>query len=146
MGCGNVNKQGTYRIAVRGLIIHDGKILLMERSKEARGEFGYWELPGGGLEFGEAPEEALKREIDEEVQMKVEILSPLSVWHYIRKEQVQIIGFTFLCKALTTDVILSDEHVNYAWIHHSEIIHYKIFPELKEEMQDWNWELISKVK
>ncbi len=63
-----MENKGTYRIAVRGLIMHEGKFLLMKRSKLARGEHGFWELPGGGLDFGEAPEEALKREIEEEAQ------------------------------------------------------------------------------
>jgi len=137
-----VESQGTYRIAVRGLIMHGDKFLLMERSKIARGELGYWELPGGGLDFGESPEEALKREIQEEVQMTVNVLKPLSVWHYNRENNVQIIGFTFLCETEDLDVTLSDEHVDHTWVTYEEIIKYKIFPELKEEMQEWDWDEI----
>lgn len=122
--------------------MHEGKFLLMKRSKMARGEHGYWELPGGGLDFGESPEEALKREIQEEVQMDIEVIKPLSVWHYIRKNNLQIIGFTYLCKARSTDVTLSDEHLEHTWIKHDDIEDYKIFPELTQEIGEWDWEEI----
>ena len=128
---------GTFRIAVRGLIMHEGQFLLIKRSKIARGEFDFWELPGGGLDFGESPEQALKRELEEEVQIEVELIKPLSVWHYLRKGNVQIIGFTFLCEANQKEVILSDEHLEYAWIGYEEIENYKVFPELKEEFEEW---------
>ena len=37
------------------------------------------------------------------------------------------------------DVTLSDEHVDHTWVTYEEIVKYKIFPELKEEMQEWDW-------
>lgn len=51
------------RQAVRAIIIHDSKLLVMHRNK-----FGkeYDTLPGGNIEVGETPEQALAREIDEE--------------------------------------------------------------------------------
>ncbi len=45
-------------------------------------EGGRWELPGGGLDFGEDIHEALKREVEEEVGLKVINISekPVYVW------------------------------------------------------------------
>lgn len=137
-----MEKRGTFRIAVRGLIMHGDKFLLIKRSKIARGEHGFWELPGGGLDFGESPEQALMREIEEEVQINVEVLKPLSVWNYLRPNNVQIIGFTFLCKTNDLEVTLSDEHLEYTWILYEEIKDFKIFPELSEEMAKWDWDEI----
>lgn len=133
-----VEGQGTYRIAVRGLIMDGDRFLLMKRSKISRGEYGFWELPGGGQDFGESPEEALHREVEEEAKMKIEVKKPLSVWHYLRDENVQIIGFTFLCQAKDINVTMSDEHLDYAWVKFEDIDNYKIFPELKEEMKKWD--------
>lgn len=50
-------------------IIYDGKgkILLMQRGPEARDENGRWDICGGAIEFGESIDEALKREIQEEL-------------------------------------------------------------------------------
>lgn len=51
-------------LGVYGLIRWGDKILLIHK---ARGAYkGYWDLPGGRLEFGEQPETALHREIEEE--------------------------------------------------------------------------------
>ncbi|WP_091014874.1 MULTISPECIES: NUDIX domain-containing protein [Paenibacillus] len=51
-------------IGVYGLVTWEHKFLLIHK---ARGAYqGQWDLPGGRLEFGEQPEAALQREIEEE--------------------------------------------------------------------------------
>ena len=59
---------------VAGVIEHDGKILCMERDQ---GKYDYvsfkWEFPGGKLEPGETKEEALVREIKEELNTEIKI-------------------------------------------------------------------------
>jgi 8-oxo-dGTP diphosphatase len=47
---------------------HDGngKLLMNKRSNKCRDEIGRWDVGGGSMEFGEAFEEAVKREIKEE--------------------------------------------------------------------------------
>lgn len=55
-----------YRISVKALITDDdGKFLLCQE------EDGKWELPGGGLEYGETPQEALIREVKEEMGLTI---------------------------------------------------------------------------
>ena len=53
-------------------IIHDGhgKILLQKRGPKARDENGHWDVTGGAIEFGETIEEAIIREIREELCTK----------------------------------------------------------------------------
>jgi 8-oxo-dGTP diphosphatase len=53
------------RLAAYGVIRRDDRILLCRVSPGNIGE-GIWTLPGGGLEFGEAPEAAAVREVEEE--------------------------------------------------------------------------------
>lgn len=52
-----------------GAVIHDGKgrILLMKRGSGARDEHGKWDICGGAIEFGESIDEAIRREIAEEL-------------------------------------------------------------------------------
>jgi 8-oxo-dGTP diphosphatase len=67
----------TYRISVKAAIKDEtGRILLL-REKD-----GSWELPGGGLEHGEEPKQALAREIAEETGMHVEWMGdqPAAFW------------------------------------------------------------------
>ena len=68
-----------HRVSVKGLCVQDDKIFLMKEPKELSGK---WELPGGGLDFGESPKEGMKREIEEEMGIKVLSVSdhPLYTW------------------------------------------------------------------
>jgi 8-oxo-dGTP diphosphatase len=55
-------------IRVAGLLIHEGSILMVE---QGRGDDRYWLLPGGGVLFGETLADALRRELREELGMRV---------------------------------------------------------------------------
>ena len=52
-----------HRVTVKALVVKNGKVLLIKESPELSGK---WELPGGGLDFGEEIHEGLKREVEEE--------------------------------------------------------------------------------
>jgi len=58
----------TLRAAVYGIIVHDGRALLI-RSHHG----GRYYLPGGGIEIGERIEDALRREVREETGIEVEV-------------------------------------------------------------------------
>lgn len=58
------------RIGVYGIILREDEILLCRLSKNIRFYAGFWTLPGGGLEFGEHPEETLVREVYEETGLR----------------------------------------------------------------------------
>ena len=59
---------------VRGILIQNGSIALMHRIKKINNEvLDYYVVPGGGVENGESLEEALKREMLEEVGIGIRI-------------------------------------------------------------------------
>ena len=130
-------------VAVKALLFDQDKLLLVKRSDKARGEHHYWELPGGRMEFGETPEETLLRELAEETGLSAKILCPLQTWNFFREETTQIVGVTFLCKATTNAVRLSDEHEAYAWIHLDEISQYNIIPTVLNDLKKPDMEEIS---
>jgi ADP-ribose pyrophosphatase YjhB (NUDIX family) len=63
-------------------IVRDGRVLLVKRKRPP--EAGCWNLPGGKVDFGERVEDAIVREIAEEVGVKIALLRPLAL--------VQMIG------------------------------------------------------
>ena len=61
-----------YRVSVKGIYVKDGKVLMNhDFVNEWKTPGGKYELPGGGLDFGETFEEVLKREIREEMGLEV---------------------------------------------------------------------------
>ena len=58
---------------VAALIFHEGKLFATQRGYGAWRD--YWEFPGGKIESGETPEEALVREIREELDTGIAVLS-----------------------------------------------------------------------
>jgi len=67
------------RIAAYGVLVRDAKVLLCRLSSHVSKSAGQWTLPGGGIDFGESPEEAVIREFKEETGLVVTAGSLLAV-------------------------------------------------------------------
>jgi ADP-ribose pyrophosphatase YjhB (NUDIX family) len=63
------------RIGAYALVLDERRILLCRVSPELPRWAGTWTLPGGGLRFGESPEAAVVREVEEETGLAVEVRS-----------------------------------------------------------------------
>ena len=64
------------RVSAYGLILQDGRILLCRISDHLPLDAGLWTLPGGGIDFGEDPADAMVREVREETGL---IVCPLEI-------------------------------------------------------------------
>lgn len=67
------------RIAAYGVVVRERRILLCRISSELPRWEGQWTLPGGGIEFGEAPENAMVREVHEETGLVVSARSIVGI-------------------------------------------------------------------
>jgi 8-oxo-dGTP diphosphatase len=55
-----------------GVLVRDDQAFLLTSRPEGKAYAGYWEFPGGKLEAGETVEEALRRELQEEIGITIE--------------------------------------------------------------------------
>lgn len=107
------NKQIT---VVVGLVLRNGRILMLKRHEPELSDVHLkWEFPGGKVDFGETPEEAVKREILEETGIDAEVirLLPLSFtqnWNYSWGVQ-QTLLFGFDCAYIKEEKRMADHHV-----------------------------------
>lgn len=97
---------------VAGIIREENKIFATQRG---HGEFnGYWEFPGGKIEFGETPEEALEREMEEELATKVEVGELVQMVEYDYPD-FHLSMYCYLCSVIEGDLQLI-EHLDAKWL------------------------------
>ncbi len=80
------------------IILINHKILAAKRKKsDSRG--GLWEFPGGKIEYGETPEQCIKREIIEELEIDIEIIKNMNtVEHRYNDINIRLIPFLVTAK------------------------------------------------
>ena len=95
-------------------IEHDGRVLILRRGQEPhRGE---WDLPGGFVEMGESPEEAIARELREETGLEADSWEVIGAYksRYGPGRWTVDIGFHARCSR--PSVTLSSEKSEYRWV------------------------------
>ena len=124
------------QIEVVAAIIHDaqGRIFATQRGY---GEWkDYWEYPGGKMETGETAEEALKREIHEELSTEISVEKFLCTveWDY---PAFHLTMHCYLC-SLLTEALHLNEHEAARWLTKDEL-----------ESVEWlpaDWQIIGLLK
>ena len=97
---------------VAAIIIENDKVFATQRGY---GEFkDGWEFPGGKIEPGETPEEAIVREIKEELDTEVEVIELLDTVEYDYPNFHLSMG-CFICKIKSGDLVLK-EHEAAKWL------------------------------
>lgn len=101
------------------------KILITQRNlKKSQG--GLWEFPGGKIEPNETRENAIVREIKEELDIDIEVKSYLSekVFNYPEKD-INLIALE--CKKISGEIRLL-EHEDYKWVSKNELENFQFAP------------------
>lgn len=102
---------------VAAIIICEDRVFATQRGY---GEFkGGWEFPGGKIEPGETPQQALVREIKEELDTDIEVGELLDTVEYDYPE-FHLSMDCFLCKVILGDLILK-EHQAAKWLKKGEL-------------------------
>ncbi len=99
-------------VAVGVLLRPDGAFLLTSRPP-GKVYAGYWEFPGGKLEPGETVEQALRRELQEEIGVTIGAVHP---WHVERFDYPHALVRLHFCKVFEwTGELQMHEGQSYAW-------------------------------
>lgn len=114
-----------HRTIVVPLVRDDAGAYLLCKMPPDRGVFpGQWGLPGGGIEPGERMEDALRREVHEELGIEIRAIrrltfkdgSGVKTFADGSRCPIYMIFLLFECRAVTKDLSLNDEFCDHAWV------------------------------
>ena len=112
-----------FHITVKGIVVYHRRVLLLKRARPSTDGLGYWELPGGGLEYGETPNQALIRELKEETGLQIDVVKPAYTFTKIRSDY-QTVGIGYLSITHSDKIVLSDEQTDYLWCEIEDLQNY----------------------
>jgi ADP-ribose pyrophosphatase len=127
--------------AVGGLIVSEGQLLLVRRARDpGRGK---WGLPGGFVDRNETIEEALAREVMEEIGMKLTesdyLVSYPNQYDY-RGMVAPVIDLFYICKIDTSEKIVLDQEEldHFEWVRPTdEYLDQMAFPSNRRAIVHW---------
>ena len=100
-----------YPTSIKGVLIHEGRVLLLLNER------GEWDLPGGRPDPGEDHRAALRREVREETGLDVEVGARLDehLFEVLPQRFVRIVAYG--CALVGShEVALSHEHLETRWV------------------------------
>lgn len=116
---------------VAAIIRKEGRIFATQRGY---GEWkDWWEFPGGKMEPGETPEEALKREIREELSTEIRVDELLCTVEY-DYPKFHLMLHCYLC-SLVTEALHLNEHEAARWLANDELDSVKWLPADREVIE-----------
>lgn len=103
---------------VGAAIVKDGNVLCAQRGA-GKSLAGYWEFPGGKIEAGETPRQALRREIEEELLCEIDVDKEICTSdHLYDFGRVELT--TFLCHLIEGMPVLT-EHERIEWMNPADM-------------------------
>lgn len=106
---------------VCGAILKDGKYLIAKRGKGI--DEGFWEFPGGKIEPNETQEQAIIRELKEELEIDVKVLKYICSVDDIRKDII-IHVHAYLCEIIDGNIHLNN-HDEIKFVNANELYNYQ---------------------
>lgn len=109
--CSRCGRYYDRHVACDGLIIEDGKVLLMLRGQE--NHKGRWALIGGYLDWDETVEEAVVREVKEEIGVDAEVVKLFGVYSDPKRDpgNLQNVAIVFILRLIAHDFKIKKEEV-----------------------------------
>jgi 8-oxo-dGTP diphosphatase len=123
------------QLAVSAAIFRDDRILLVRRARSPAK--GFYSLPGGRVEFGETLHAALRREVDEETALKIDIIG-LAGWREVVPGAAgggHYLIMSFAARWRAGEPVLNDELDDFKWLAPNALGDLKVTGGLQEVIQ-----------
>ncbi|MBM3251092.1 MAG: NUDIX domain-containing protein [Candidatus Nealsonbacteria bacterium] len=123
-------ENNNFEICVRGIIFQDDNILLCHHIKD-RTKTGYYFFPGGHVEFGEKAEDALARELKEELNLSIKEISYIGSIENIfeqNKEKHHEINLVFNVMAENIKDKSQEDHIEFLFLNKEKFAVEKVLP------------------
>lgn len=123
------------KVVAIGLIKNDEQKYLISQRFEPKIKDAHmkWDFVGGTIDFGETPQEALKREVMEESGLNVEVgeMLPMcysKVWNH-DEYKIHAIVMCYYCKLIGGNLMIGEDKINdLKWISKDEFKNYNFLP------------------
>lgn len=137
--------------AQKAFVCHEEQLLLVEKAASDPHNPGKWEVPGGRMDFGEAVDEHIKREVREEVGISVAPGDPFFIWQWVlqardsadsERREIQIVAVARICKPLTLEFDyggrVPEDHLGSAvWVPFEEVASYPLIENMYPVVQEF---------
>lgn len=130
---GVLKKTKKIDLVVSALIEDDGKILLIKRKKN-KSFPGSWGIPTGKVKPGEKLEDALKREVEEETNLRIEVLEPYHFTQEFHDSHHHII-IAFRGKVIDGYLKAGSDSEDARWFSKDEVSRLKLQPTAREQLR-----------
>ncbi len=94
------------------IVNEKGEVLLQRRHDPGHEADNKWELPGGGLNYGETPEQAVIREVKEETGYDIEVIKLLPKIYTNTWPDAQVLLISYHCRIIGGDYAKLDSEVS----------------------------------
>lgn len=121
--------------AVKALVERDGKVLGL---KITAGDQHMWTLPGGHVEHGESPQNALHRAVEQQLSIEIAPGSPIGMYHYFagaEDDGAQVVVTVFRTSEVQGSVDIDTENgeiVDYQWLGLEDLLRKNLNQDLSD--------------
>ena len=143
------DSQKAHYLVVTGIILKDGKFLITKRAPTEKAFPNQWTVPGGKLELKDYVnrpkdtsahwynifEDLLKREVIEEVGLKINNIKYLTSLSYIRSDNIPTIIVSLFADYSGGEIKLCSALTEYAWVNLEESKNYNLIEGIYEELE-----------
>ena len=131
--------------AQKAFILHDGKLLAIQKAETCPYHPGCWEVPGGRMDLDENVDQHIKREVMEEVGIEINPGELFYLWDWriqVDGQLPKVVAAARFAEPLTFDIDMSGqeelEHIGKAeWLPIDDLLSYKWIPNFTPAIEEF---------